>query len=155
MQYTWINIVRKAEWTPHKYYNEKYDIWKPLRCWRVMIDHQQHRNMITVLVYDASIYSIIRSYSVLITIFGGEGGSSKEATWQPSLFPILIIFSKLHLIQKICFETPMCSHHTHEWTPPRIHLVPFPLFTNTGLDLVIVTTLEPISMTLLHCKQHL
>ncbi len=43
------------------------------------------------------------------------------------------------------------------WSPhvSNIQLVPCPLFTNTGLDLVIVKTPESLATTLIQCKQHL
>ncbi len=39
--------------------------------------------------------------------------------------------------------------------PCMIQLVPCPLFTNTGLDLIVVTTPESLATTFPQCKQHL
>ncbi len=49
----------------------------------------------------------------------------------------------------IIFKRCVLSDPHHVST---IHLVPSPLFINTGLDLVIVTTPETLATTLLHCK---
>ncbi len=38
----------------------------------------------------------------------------------PHCFPLIMV-PKPHLIQKMCFKTPMCTHRPYELHPPCIH----------------------------------
>ncbi len=67
-------------------------------------------------------------------------GHSRVAYGHPIYFPLFIVL-KPHIIQMMCYETPMCTHCPHEQPHhvSNIHLVSCLLFTFTRHDLFVVS----------------
>ncbi len=71
-------------------------------------------------------------------------GHPREPYGFPRCFALIVV-SKPHLIQKMCFETPMCTPTVHTSDPTKYPpYIWYPVFClqYTGHDLFVVTTPE-------------